>query len=90
MFYSCTRLSIIRHQYTSSNKLLKVGITTTEPVRLLGGYFVRFLKQDWTSRGWRSRSVEDYNKLPPSLRLDMKLPSFKKKLKEWTKKYNKI
>ena len=41
---------------------------------------------DLSRRGWCCRSVEDYNKLPHSLRLDMKLPSFKKKLKEWTKK----
>ena len=34
-------------------------------------------------KGWCWKSVELYNTLPTDLRLERKLPSFKKRLKEW-------
>ena len=36
-----------------------------------------------SKQGWCWRSVEQYNALPADLRLEKKLPSFKKRLKEW-------
>jgi hypothetical protein len=36
-----------------------------------------------SKQGWCWRSVEQYNTLPPELRLEKKLPNFKKRLKEW-------
>ena len=40
-------------------------------------------KLDIIKKGWCFRSVETYNTLPPSLRLENKLPKFKKDLKSW-------
>ena len=38
---------------------------------------------DLTKLGWGNRAVEEFNKLPPDIRLEPKLPAFKKKLRSW-------
>ena len=40
-------------------------------------------KKGLSKHGWCWNSVEMYNKLPPDIRLEKKLPNFKKRLKEW-------
>jgi hypothetical protein len=40
-------------------------------------------KKGLSKHGWCWNSVEMYNKLPPNIRLEKKLPNFKKRLKEW-------
>ena len=40
-------------------------------------------KLDITKQGWCYRAVERYNTLPVSLRLESKLPKFKRVLKTW-------
>ena len=47
-------------------------------VRLRSGAKLGLSKQ-----GWCWRSVELYNTLPTDLRLERKLPNFKKRLKDW-------
>ena len=39
--------------------------------------------KDLTKLGWCYRAVEEYNKLPPDVRLESRLPTFKRKLKTW-------
>ena len=38
---------------------------------------------DLAKRGWCIRAVEEYNKLPPDVRLEKLLPTFKTKLRSW-------
>jgi hypothetical protein len=40
-------------------------------------------KKGISKQGWCWKSVQLYNTLPPDLRLERKLPNFKKRLKEW-------
>ena len=39
--------------------------------------------KDLTKLGWSYRAVEDFNKLPPDVRLELRLPAFKRKLRNW-------
>ena len=41
------------------------------------------MKKDLTKQGWCWRSVDLYNNLPTDLKLERKLPNFKKRLKDW-------
>ena len=38
---------------------------------------------DLSKMGWGSRAVEEYNKMPPDVRLELSMPSFKRKLRSW-------
>ena len=38
---------------------------------------------DIAKQGWGCRAVEEYNKLPPDIRQEVRLPSFKRKLRSW-------
>ena len=38
---------------------------------------------DITKLRWGFRAVEDYNKLPPDIRFETRLPAFKRKLRNW-------
>ena len=42
-------------------------------------------KLDMTKQSWSSKSVEIFNTLPSTLRLEKKLVNFKTRLKEWIK-----
>ena len=38
---------------------------------------------DLVNMGWCSRAVDEYNKLPPDVRLEKKLPILKRTLRIW-------